>query len=470
MTSGVAQFRRAFPRPSLRVRLILILFTTFLVGMAAAVLFFYWEAIGTQAGLRERSLQEQARELLDAVPARHWRTGGFTPALPRIPAYAHPDTAYGYTLYDPRGVVRAISPNRVGKGPLPLTQIPRQNEKFGPVFFVGPTRTAAITTRAPGNSFFLVVSRDDPDPKTLAESLIEQDATPLIVLTPFVLLALALIVVVINRTLRPLQQASSEASRIGPASSIARVTTRGLPSEIIPLVTAFNGALDRLSSAYQFEKRLTADAAHELRTPLAVLRMRLESARSREGALFNWEAVQRDFAQIDRLTAQLLDLARKEEGGAVAAKPEVNLARIAREAAAVMLPLVESAGRPLGVIAPDAVVIANGVEDDLRDMVRNLIENALTHGEGAISIAVARNGDLHQGWAAITVTDEGHGVPESLRSIVFERFRKGDASTAGAGLGLAIVRHVAERHGGTAEFIAGSGSRIQVRLPTRAAQ
>lgn len=465
MMGSMAQLRRMFPRTSLRVRLILILFMTFLVGMAAAVLFFYWEAIGTQAGLRQRSLQEQARELLVTVSAQRWKTGSFAPELLVSPPYTDRKAGYGYTLYNSKGLVRAVSPSRSGKGPLPLTQIPPRNEKFGPVFFVGPTRTAAITTRTPGNSLFLVVSRDDPDPKTLAESLIEQDATPLIVLTPFVILALALIVVVINRTLRPLQQASSEASKIGPASSIARVSTRGLPSEIIPLVTAFNGALDRVSSAYQFEKRLTADAAHELRTPLAVLRMRLESTRLSGGTSLNWAAIQRDFAQIDRLTAQLLDLARKEEGGAVASKPEVNLARVAREAAAVMLPLVESVGRSLGVIAPDALVIANGDEDDLRDMVRNLIENALTHGEGAISIAVERIGDLHQGFVAITVMDEGHGVPESLRSIVFERFRKGDASTPGAGLGLAIVRHVAERHGGTAGFLAGSGSRIQVKLP-----
>ena len=465
MRRGFVRFGRMFPRQSLRVRLILILFTTFLIGLAAALSFFYWEAIGTQAGLRERSLQEQARELLDTLHANHWRTGGFTP-LPANLAYTDTKGTYGYTLYDSWGNVLAVSPNRVSKGPLPLTQVPSQTDKFGPVFFVGPTRTAAMTTRAPDLSFFLVVSRDDPDPKTLAESLIEQDAAPLIVLSPFVLLTLTLIVAVINRTLRPLQRASSEASRIGPASSIARVTTRGLPSEVIPLVTAFNGALDRLSSAYQFEKRLTADAAHELRTPLAVLRMRLESARLSDGMPLNWEAVQRDFAQIDRLTTQLLDLARKEHGEADTHQTKVNLARTARESAAMMLPFVESAGRSLEVIAPDAVLIDNGSEDDLRDMLRNLIENALAHGKGSITISVRRVGDRHQGFATITVTDEGSGVPERLRSIMFERFRKGDASKSGAGLGLAIVRQVAERHGGTAEFLGGSTeSRIQIRLP-----
>lgn len=460
----MARLRRMFPRPSLRLRLILILFTTFLVGLGAAVLFFYWEAIGTQAGLRERSLQEQARELLEVTsPAQRLGTGSFPVLSPNL-AYAQPQGGYGYTVYDPQGRVRAVSPSRAAKGPLPLTQIPPRNEQFGPVFFAGPTRTAAMTARAPDNSLFLVVSRDDPDPETLARSLVEQDATPLIVLIPFVLLALGLIVVVINIMLRPLQRASSEASRIGPASSITRVNARGLPSELTPLVRAFNGALDRLSRAYQFEKRLTANAAHELRTPLAVLRMRLESARLSSGRPLDWGAVQRDFAQIDRLTAQLLDLARKEQGE-TDPKPEVNLARIAREAAALMLPLVEQAGRSLDVIAPEAVVIASGVEDDLRDMFRNLIENALCHGAGVIAVAVERAGARDRGSATITVSDEGDGVPEAFRGLVFERFRKGDASTPGAGLGLAIVRHVAESHRGTAEFVAGPACRVQITLP-----
>ena len=464
MRNGPDRLKRVFPQPSLRLRLTLILFTTFFTGLAAAVLFFYWEAIGTQSGLRERSLQEQARELLDTIPPQSRHPGGPAPPLQTSPAYAEPGGAYGYTIYGPTGNVQALSPSRASRGPLPLTQIPPRYKKFGPVFFVGATNTAAMTSRTPDGRFFVVVSRENPDSTTLAESLVEQDATPLIVLTPFVLVALALIVLVINNTLRPLQRASSEASKIGPSFSAARVTLRGLPSELTPLVTAFNGALDRLSRAYQIEKRLTADAAHELRTPLAVLRMRLETARLGKGAPLDWGAIGRDFAQIDRLTGQLLDLARKEQSdGAADRKTHVNLARVSREAAALILPLIERTGRTLEVIAPDTVTMASGIEDDLRDMIRNLIENALYHGEGAISVAVESVGD----YAGIRVQDEGRGVPEPIRELVFERFRKGDASTPGAGLGLAIVRHVAGKHGGTAEFLEGPKSRVQVILRCR---
>lgn len=463
--SAPTRLRELLPRSSLRARLILILFTTLCAGFITALLFFYWEALGTQRSLQERSLQEQARELLQSV--RLDATGA--PTIVRggslNTVYTEPGSGFGYALFDRDGALKALSPGWAAAGPPPLTQIPTADEQFGPVSFVGPSRTAAITVRGPNSSYFLIVSRDNPDPGALAASLIEQDATPLLIFIPFIIVGFVLLALVINHTLRPLQRASSEASRIGPASPVARVNSHGLPSEIIPLVTAFNGALDRLSRAYQVEKRLTADAAHELRTPLAILRMRLEQARLTQGESMDWDAIGRDFAQIDRLTGQLLDLARKEQGDTAKAD-RVNLARISREAAAFMLPLVENAGRTLAVIAPDAVVVINAAEDDLRDMVRNLIENALVHGAGTITVIVERQVERNGAVAVLTVTDEGLGLNAALRTAAFERFRKGDAATPGAGLGLAIVRHVAQSHGGTAAFIDSEHCAVRIKLPS----
>ena len=465
MTGTMAQIRRLFPPNSLRARLTVILFVTFCAGLLAAFAFFYWEAIGTQSALQERSLQEQARELLGDVQLDRRGEPGIAQLGSLDATYGRAGSGFAYTLFDRTGAVKATSSSRAGNGPLPLIQLPSAHTQFGPVFFVGPSRTAAMTARAFDGSFFLVVSRDNPDPQALAGSLIEQDATPLLILIPFVLIAFVLIVVVINHMLRPLQRASSDAAHIGPTTLIARVNPLGLPSEIIPLVTTFNGALDRLSKAYQVEKRLTADAAHELRTPLAVLRMRLDRARLDEKSSIDWAAFQRDFRQIDRLTGQLLDLARKEQGGGAIRKPEINLARVAREASALMLPLVEETGRSLTILAPHAVRITDAAEDDLRDAVRNLIENALVHGKGTITIEVDRIVDHDRAYATLTVADEGSGVPEGLRTSAFERFRKGDSSTPGAGLGLAIVRHVAQSHGGEAGFVDGPGCAARVTLP-----
>lgn len=463
MSGGFSKIWSCLPPQSLRRRLVLILFATFCCGLVSSVVYFYWEALGTQVALRERSLQEQARELVDRPAARRGDVA-LAAAGTRNPAYSRPGTGYGYTFYDISGRVRTVSPSRANAA-LPLTQIPPVHEQFGPVFFVGPSQTAAMTMRTPDRGF-LVVSRDNPDPKTLAGSLIEQDATPLPVVIPFVLLAFALIVIVMNRTLRPLQRASAEASAIGPASTVARVNSRDLPSEIFPLVIAFNGALDRLSQAYQAEKRLTADAAHELRTPLAVLRMRLERARLSGDGPLDWPAIQRDFRQIDRLIAQLLDLARKEQGGLVDRKPKVNLSRVAREASALMLPLVEDTGRSLTIEEVDTVFIAHAAEDDLRDMLRNLIENALIHGKGTITVTVSQTLDHDRNCASVTVNDKGPGMAEVLRRTAFERFRKGDASMPGAGLGLAIVLQVAESHGGKVEFCDDEGFGVRIIFPS----
>ena len=236
------------------------------------------------------------------------------------------------------------------------------------------------------------------------------------ILVPFSAVVLVLVWVVSVGSLRPLIRASQQAARVGPRDPHARINVPGLPSELLPLVSAMNGALDRLAGAYEGERRFTQDAAHELRTPLTALGLRLQRARL-EGAT-DWPAVERDLATMGRLVSQLLDLARKERRQA----PEpstVNLARLAREAAASILPLIERAGRTLDVDMPETALV-EGHADDLRDMIRNLVENALAHGEGRIAIRL----DEQARQLAVVVSDEGPGVPSELRDVVFDRFRK----------------------------------------------
>ncbi len=279
-----------------------------------------------------------------------------------------------------------------------------------------------------------------------------------LVLGCFSLAVLVLIWGVSQWSLRPLSRASAEAAQAGPRNPGLRVTSVRLPTEVRPLVDAVNGALDRMEAAYEAERRFTADAAHELRTPLSVLSLRLQRARL-EGKL-DWEAVEGDVQQMSRLVSQLLDLARKEQAGRDESAPSVNLSRVVREAAAMIAPLAERAGRGLRVDLPDSLAV-RGRAGDLRDAVMNLMDNALVHGHGTIEV----RGMCKDGRCLVEVRDEGAGVPPELREAIFGRFRKAQPNSPGTGLGLAIVREVAESHQGRAMFLPEACCAVRLELP-----
>jgi two-component system sensor histidine kinase QseC len=311
----------------------------------------------------------------------------------------------------------------------------------------------------------------DPFEKHLADSgryglvLFREPYQDLSILLTLSLGAVALIWLVSGWSLRHLASASREAALVGASNPAARISTRKLPAEIRPLVQSMNGALDRLAEAYTAEQRFVANAAHELRTPLAVLSLRLQRAKL-DGDL-DWPAIDRDLAAVIRLAAQLLDLARKDHvrQADISAGNLVNLSRVAREAAAAVVPLVVEAGRTLDVELPGSLPV-RGRPDDLRDMLRNLLDNAIVHGRGTIRLTgqmAIGSGNDRQVW--IVVSDEGPGVPADLRQAVFERFRKARQESSGHGLGLAIVREVVRGHGGSAEFLPGAACRVRVALP-----
>lgn len=287
----------------------------------------------------------------------------------------------------------------------------------------------------------------------------------LAVLLPFGGVMLLLIGMVCRWTLRPLLRASMEAAAIGLDDPGRRIGTRGLPDELSPLVMAMNAALDRLADAYEVERRFTTNAAHELRTPLATLRLRLQRVRH-DGAPLDWPAVERDIAGMSARIDQLLDLARKQAIRSDSG-PMLDFGRVVRAAAAQMLPLVEAAHRELAVDLPGPPASTLGLRGDmadLQDMVRNLVENALHHGAGRIGLRVTREEGARPR-LALDVSDEGAGVPDAFRQMMFERFRKGLQASSGTGLGLAIVREVVQRHGGTVRFLPGAPCVVRVLLP-----
>jgi two-component system sensor histidine kinase QseC len=294
----------------------------------------------------------------------------------------------------------------------------------------------------------------------------EEPAQDALVLAGFCLPALALIWAVSSWSLRPLARASEEARHIGPMTPEARLSAATLPTEIVPLVEAVNGALDRMIAAFEAERRFTENAAHELRTPLAVLSLRLQRSRQSgaDSAALDWPAIEGDLAQINRLVSQMLDLARKENDGRArdaTSRPIVNLSRIAREACAAILPILEAQGRSLAVAIPDTMNV-RGDADDLRDALRNLLDNAIIHGAG--SIGLRAHVDTAQKRIELCVSDDGPGFDAANVDAAFERFQKGGASK-GTGLGLAIVLEVARNHGGDVVAFPGPPGRIELYVP-----
>ncbi|WP_010544113.1 sensor histidine kinase [Sphingomonas elodea] len=261
----------------------------------------------------------------------------------------------------------------------------------------------------------------------------------LLVLLPFAVIAPLVGVLVAGWSLKPLSSAVAALQEIGPDQPDRRLCEEGLPKEIQPFVAATNQALDRLAFAYLNERRLAADAAHALRTPLALAKLRIDQWQ--DGASIDVAGLATDLDRMQRSIAQVLAMARldgpSKPGGCA---PLVDASRLARQIAAEFLPLADKMGRTITV---DAELAAQVNVPDLDEALRNLVSNALLHGQRSVSLSVSVTGEE----IVIIVQDEGTGVPEVERIRMLSRFAKGEHSP-GSGLGLAIASAVMERAGG----------------------
>ena len=428
---------------SLRQRLLACLLLVWALGAAAMAAYFQLQAVTPEEVLEAASLPTQARVLAAAM---RFSPSGQLQAI-RIPArwravYASPDGGF-YTLYDPAGRMVARSSNRAQ--PLPLVTLPA-GQSVSRLRLMGSEQELAVSSRAP-HGYWLMVARTNPSLVDEAPSEALEDLTPGLIFAAAAMIGLAVAWWVSKWSLRPLKQAAIEARAIGPDSPL-RLSAERLPVEVQGLANAVNRALDRVMAAYANEKRFTAEAAHALRTPLTVLDLRLQRAEA-EGEV-DWPAVRADLAELTRMISGLLTLARADRSRTFRDQAEVNLTRLAREAAASIAPALERAGRSIELTGPEGLTVL-GDRGELFELAVALLDNALVHGRGHIRVELARTEDK----AVLRVVDEGEGVPPEAREAVFERFHALDPVAGGAGLGLAIVRQTARAHGGEARFLDG---------------
>ena len=287
---------------------------------------------------------------------------------------------------------------------------------------------------------------------------------------PVALLAPVLMLIVwwvVGRAIGPIERVRRQVAARRP-DDLAPLPTAGLPAEVRPLVGEMNGLLTRLSAAWDALTHFTADAAHELRSPLAALRLQAQSLQRAPDDATRAIATERLLAGIDRATRlveQLLALARQEGAARDAPRTPVDLVALAHAAADDARPEALRRAVALALDAP-APAMVQGQPEALAVLLRNLLDNALRHtpegGQVRVQVVPAAQG----AGPVLAVDDSGPGIAPEDRDRVLARFYRVPGTPGhGSGLGLAIVAAVAERHGARLHIDASAalgGARIAV--------
>ncbi|WP_324198732.1 sensor histidine kinase [Nocardia amamiensis] len=284
----------------------------------------------------------------------------------------------------------------------------------------------------------------------------------LIGLSPLLVVVAAVTWLVTRRALRPVEAIRAQLAEIMDGDLSRRVPEPGSRDEIARLAITTNATLAALEESSERQRQFIADAAHELRSPIASLRTQLEVAQAHPD-LLELDGLIDDTIRLEHLAADLLLLARLD-AGEQPRSDRVDLTALVPDE------LAHRVGDRLAVdvAVPDEPIMVTGSRTQLARVLGNLVDNAQRHAKSSVRVAVEPSSD---GQVLLTVTDDGPGVPPNDRDRVFQRFvRLDDARTrdeGGAGLGLAIVRDVVEHHGGTIHVTDGvaGGAHFVVTLP-----
>ena len=382
------------------------------------------------------------------------------------------------SVLDREGKVTDRIPDAEGREvPVIVPALERATTEWKPQFdeaSLSPTEHVRIITwparDEEGETFFVIVGQSLKDIQPVERQLV----LLLVVANPLALLLASLGGLwLANKALSPVDRLTRAAERIGRGNLSERVEEHRSHDEIGRLAATFNQMIGRLEQAFERERRFTADASHELKTPLAVLRGDIEVALRRERSPEEYQRVLQssleEIARLTKLTEDLLTLARSDAGESVLDLEQVHLDQLASEARAYIAPLAQSSGVALTYDAPISPVVIEGDQKRLKQLLVNLLDNAIKYtaagGSARLSLLTEDSS------AVIEVTDTGRGIPASALPHVFERFYRHtdprDSRVTGFGLGLAISKWIVDAHGGTIEADSreGQGSRFTVRLP-----
>jgi signal transduction histidine kinase len=413
----------------------------YLAATAIAVAGLIYQAYSTADELSKEDLNRRAKHL--AVLATADAAGNPRIDLPDWLDALYRSGTFIYAVNRPDGPVIAASGPEVADL---VARLPVQAD--APSYFrlrsfgVARKDYFGLTARlASGIGPLRVTIARAADDDALVHSLLTEFVWDLAWLAPVMVLAtLAIGVLAIRRGLGPIRDVSASAAAINPASISVRLPESDVPAEIQPLVAAVNHALDRLERGFVAQRQFTANAAHELRTPLAII----------TGALDSWKGdgevakLKSDVARMNRVVEQLLRVARLD-AIALDVSGTVDLNEVAASVVENMAPWAIERHRTLAFSGTPEHVAVKGNAHAIEDAIRNLVENAVGHSPVGGEVVVGVHSD-----GSVGVADRGPGVPVEDRERIFDRFSRGKRSgPGGAGLGLAIVQEIMRAHHGT---------------------
>jgi signal transduction histidine kinase len=390
--------------------------------------------------IHDKAMQEQAISVGEYLTAG---TGGrleLNLPLDLLGLYSQEYGRYSYAVTDDRGRVlfsslkdnAALFPNDARAGTIQFLQ-----QRRGRATVSG----ASLRRTVGGQAVWIQTGEDLANRDVLIDDIVADFYKNVGWITLPILLALLMAdIAIFRRALRPLRQASEIAAGIGPARPGVRLPTEEIPSEVRPLVSAVNLGLDRLEEGFRIQRDFTADAAHELRTPLSILRTRIDMLDDQEMR----RALRQNVEGMAHIVGQLLDIAELD---ALVVGPEekADLRSVAAEVAEFVAPLALSQGKDIALLGVGEPVWVKGNTEMLGRAIRNLAENAINHTADGSTVEFVVEGD-----GTVSVLDHGPGIPDEERNLIFRRFWRRDRRKQGStGLGLSIVQRIAELHSAT---------------------
>jgi len=417
------------------LHIVAVVITSILMSVALSWLLSY-----ATDNIHDKAMQEQAVSVGEHLSAGADGHLELKLSSDLLGLYSQEYGRYSYAVTDDQGRVlfssleshAALFPADARAGAIQFLQQRRDNATVS---------GASIRTSIGGQTVWIQTGEDLANRDVLIDDIVADFYKNVGWITlPILLVLLITDIAIFRRALQPLRQASEIAAGIGPARPGVRLPTEELPREIRPLVSAVNQGLDRLEEGFRIQRDFTADAAHELRTPLSILGTRIDMLEDQEIR----RALRQNVEGMAHIVGQLLDIAELD---AFVVNPEetADLRSVAAEVAEFVAPLALSQGKDVALLGAGEPVWVKGNTEMLGRAIRNLAENAINHTAvgSTVEFVVEEDG-------TVNVLDHGPGISDEERNLIFRRFWRRDRRKKGStGLGLSIVQRIAELHSAT---------------------